>query len=134
VELRFRAEMENRMKKIFLTSVAALFLATGTTPASAFSTKDLARMCIDMRPKDREVDVTCSAYIRGVVDTFDAWSIIHEKHGLKKLFCLPEEITNRIVVEIVIQRLRTHPEDYEYVPVVAITRALNGAFPCEKQP
>jgi len=74
---------------------------------------------------------SCYAYVEGVVDalqsTFSALRM--QQHAL---FCLPEGVTSRQLVDVGTNHLRDHPEQRHYVASANIGLALANAFPCPK--
>ena len=72
---------------------------------------------------------SCYAYVEGVVDalqsTFGALRI--QQHAL---FCLPQGVTSRQLVDIATNYLSDHPERRHYVASAQVGLALANAFPC----
>ena len=74
---------------------------------------------------------TCYAYVEGVVD--DAQSTFSALHmGQHALFCLPQGVTSRQLVDIATNYLRDHPEQRHNVASANVVLALADAFPCPK--
>ena len=74
---------------------------------------------------------TCYAYVEGVVDalqsTFSAPRM--QQHAL---FCLPQGVISRQLVDIAINYLHDHPEQRHNVASANVALALANAFPCPK--
>jgi hypothetical protein len=74
---------------------------------------------------------TCYAYVEGVVDalqsTFSALRM--QQHAL---FCLPQGVISRQLVDIAINYLRDHPEQRHNVASANVALALANGFPCPK--
>ena len=68
----------------------------------------------------------CYAYVEGVADDAQAtFSALHVK-----LFCLPQGVTSRQLVDIATNYLRDHPEQRHTVASANVVLALANAFPC----
>jgi hypothetical protein len=74
---------------------------------------------------------TCYAYVEGVVDDAQAtFSALHmQQHAL---FCLPQGVTSRQLVDIATNYLRDHPEQQHTVASANVVLALANAFPCPR--
>jgi Ssp1 endopeptidase immunity protein Rap1a len=64
----------------------------------------------------------CIGYVMGVSDSLQ---------GLH-LTCSPREVTGKQVIDLVVSRLRDHPDARQYVASQEVTLALVTAFPCKK--
>jgi hypothetical protein len=65
----------------------------------------------------------CLGYVMGVSDSLQS---LH-------LTCSPKEATGQQVVDLVVNRLRDHPDVRQYVAAQEVTLALVKAFPCSKK-
>jgi hypothetical protein len=72
---------------------------------------------------------TCYAYVEGVTDDAQStFSALHmQQHAL---FCLPQGVTSRQLVDIATNYLRDHPEQRHTVASANVVLALANAFPC----
>ena len=74
---------------------------------------------------------TCYAYVEGVVDDAQAtFSALHM--GQHALFCLPQGVTSRQLVDIATNYLHDHPEQRHTVASANVVLAFANAFPCPK--
>jgi hypothetical protein len=74
---------------------------------------------------------TCYAYVEGVAD--DAQSTFSALHmGRNALFCLPQGVTSRQLVDIATNYLRDHPETRHNVASANVVLAFANAFPCPR--
>lgn len=70
---------------------------------------------------------TCYAYVEGVADDVQAtFNTLH-----MQLFCLPEGVTSRQLVDIATNYLRDHPEQRHHVAAATVVLALADKFPCK---
>ena len=71
----------------------------------------------------------CYAYVEGATDASQStFSALHmQQHAL---FCLPQGVTARQLVDIATNYLRDHPEQRHTVASADVALALANAFPC----
>jgi hypothetical protein len=74
---------------------------------------------------------SCYAYVEGATDAFQfTFSALHvQQHAL---FCLPQGVTSRQLVDIATNYLRDHPERRHTVASGNVALALANAFPCPR--
>ena len=74
---------------------------------------------------------SCYAYVEGATDAFQfTFSALHvQQHAL---FCLPQGVTSRQLVDIATNYLRDHPEQRHTVASGNVALALANAFPCPR--
>ena len=74
---------------------------------------------------------SCYAYVEGVVDALQStFSALRMQQ--RALFCLPQGVTSRQLVDMAINYLRDHPEKRHNVASANVALALANAFPCPK--
>jgi len=73
----------------------------------------------------------CYGYVEGVADALQStFSALHmQQHAL---FCLPQGVTSRQLVDIATNYLRDHPEQRHTVASANVALALANAFPCPR--
>jgi Rap1a immunity proteins len=112
-----------RLTRLFLA--VAMLLPTSTFsqdvgPTTSFKNgTQLYEVCT---ASDNEKISFCIGYVMGVSDSLQS---LH-------LTCSPKEATGRQVVDLVVDRLRDHPDVRQYVAAQEVTLALVKAFPCKK--
>jgi hypothetical protein len=73
--------------------------------------------------------VYCHAYIQGASDAVQTTArALHMEYGP---FCLPREIQAGQITDVVINYLRTHPEEQHYSAADEVSLALMTTFPCK---
>ena len=74
---------------------------------------------------------SCYAYVEGATDAFQStFSALHmQQHAL---FCLPQGVTSRQLVDIATNYLRDHPEQRHTVASANVALAFANAFPCPR--
>ena len=103
-------------------------------PSVRFCTGSVHGFCFSNRLLETCAPVqtpTCYTYVEGVIDalqsTFSALRM--QQHAL---FCLPQGVISRQLVDIAINYLRDHPEQRHNVASANVALALANAFPCPK--
>jgi hypothetical protein len=122
------------MKRLFLTSVAVLFLATTLVPVSANDTEIFFKAC-NGRSEDKNLKI-CEWYIVGVLDGFaTSRAVAIELNGFPDfhIFCAPKHVTTGQTIELIVAWIKNHPQDKQYTGATVIARALKDAFPCPEK-
>ncbi len=110
-----------------LISIVALFLPTSTFsqdagPTTSFKNgAQLYQACT--AASESQNMAFCIGYVMGVSDSLQS---LH-------LTCSPKEATGQQIVDLVVNRLRDHPDVRQYVAAQEVTLALAKAFPCSKK-
>lgn len=71
----------------------------------------------------------CTLYIEGAADTYES---LQSGNAIKRVMCVPQEVTGRQIKDIVIKYLGAHPETRHKEAAGQIGSALIDAFPCPK--
>ena len=74
----------------------------------------------------------CYAYVEGVADAFQSTTFSALRMQQNALFCLPQGVTSRQLIDIAINYLRDHPEQRHDVASANVALAFANAFPCPK--
>jgi hypothetical protein len=108
------------MKRLFLTGIAALFLATGTAHAQV--TGDvLLKWC------STKNDSKCDAYLLGVTDTIIAFENALSPPGI----CMPDTDVKQQRA-VVVPFLKERPQHLKFLVVDVIFKAYEEKWPCPK--
>jgi len=118
------------MKKLLLTSIAALLLATGTAHATDYPPSLKAGAWVSMcTSKEAAAKVGCAAYAVGLYDGLILWHA-NSKDPIK--ICVPEEkplLTRDQLVNIGLEYVKKHPDSNPRPIAVVLREALEEAFP-----
>jgi 2-methylcitrate dehydratase PrpD len=71
----------------------------------------------------------CLGYIMGVtdVDGMDGAAFPERRRT-----CVPEDVTNGQLLDILVKYLKNHPEERHYSAAVLAIKAITKAFPCKR--
>lgn len=106
----------------FAALVAALSFSPSITSANSFflTGNDLWKGCKINSPE-------ASAYILGVVDTFD----VFESALTTKMFCLPANVTGTQLTDMVCKNLKESPDIRHQNAAELVSGTFFTAFPCK---
>jgi hypothetical protein len=111
----------------FLFSVALLLLLSASAHPQRVSTttgNDLLESCESRDFKQ----AFCLGYITGVTD-FDGMD--GAAFPERRRSCIPENVSNGQVRDVVVKYLKDHPEERHLLAAVLIVEAASKAFPCK---
>ena len=119
------------MRKLLLTGIAALLLATGTamaqnaTPGPSLKADKWAEMCTSQQALGK---VACTAYAIGLYDGLILW-LTNSKDPIK--ICIPEHsfISAKQVIDIGLDYIKKHPDSGPKAIAVVFREAFEEAFP-----
>ncbi len=109
----------------FLKWILLVFLLLGRSvwgETQYMTGNDLLMIC-----KNEALRVVCASYIAGVVD---AHNLFVESGYIRRVWCLPEDVTTKQLEQIVINYLKTTPEHLEKDRSGLIIIALMEAYSC----
>ena len=121
-----------RPKAMLLRALIVVLPVVLTSPSWAqgyYSGNQLLDFC-DGHGQVPTLPTACLSYIAGVTD-----SLLAVQDGLPPAggkVCLPDGASLQQVKDVVVRRLRTHPESRRYGAASEIGIALLEAFPCSK--
>jgi len=70
----------------------------------------------------------CHGYITGVSDMEGINTAAHPE---QRRSCIPEDVTNGQIKDVVLKYLRDHPEDRHLLAAILIVEAVSKAFSCK---
>ena len=111
-----------------------VFAAGFLCPASGFAQDQFLTFATGNRLLETCAPVqtpSCYAYVEGAIDAFQSTfsALPMQQHAL---FCLPQGVTSRQLVDIATNYLRDHPEQRHTVASANVALAFANAFPCPK--
>jgi hypothetical protein len=113
------------MKKLLLTGIAVLFLATGAARAAGSLKTDVwVDICTS-----KDGTAVCTAYALGLYDGLLLW-YANSKDPIK--ICVPEErsfVSAKQMVDIGSEYVRRHPDSNSRPIAVVLREAIEEAFP-----
>ncbi len=121
------------MRPILAAALAAAIALSAPPAASAMTGNQLLDACTKGQAPSNEAvlaHVACGAYIAGVVDLDPVINPYMRVQGLPG-FCLPQDVTNNQLTNLVIQRLRNAPADNHMPGGILVVQAMVDAFPCK---
>jgi hypothetical protein len=113
---------------------ALVFAAGFLCPASGFAQDQFLAFVTSNRLLETCAPVqtpSCYAYVEGATDAFQStFSALHmQQHAL---FCLPQGVISRQLVDVAVNYLRDHSEQRHAVASASVALAFANAFPCPK--
>jgi len=117
------------MKYVFLTSIAVLFLATGTANATSLKTDMWVDWCSSKNGTEKKA--ACTAYALGLFDGLILW-YANSEDPIK--ICVPPgekslNVNMKQVVDIGLEYIRRHPDSNSRPIAVVLRAAIAEAFP-----
>jgi Rap1a immunity proteins len=108
-------------------AVAAILSCFLVSEAKAYvSGNELWVACEAAEGKGSVMDAACGMYVLGTVDTV---RVLHDSKQIT-YYCIPDNVTNGQLVDVVKLYLRNHPENRQYAGPTLIMMALKEKFPC----
>lgn len=74
----------------------------------------------------------CMGYVAGLTQGVASSELIHDVKPSKRIFCLPEGVTNIQKVRVIRKYISNHPEEAHNPAQGQALMALREAFPCDK--
>jgi hypothetical protein len=116
------------MRKLLLTSIAVLFLATGATYAEGqgYPSTEWVKECSTPAKSDADSVLTCRAYIHGLINALAIWQYVSPRTAI---VCIPVDADFGKMRDQILPQARkeAHPN---VSASVLITRILSQQFPC----
>src|SRR5262249_40018700 len=118
------------MKKLLLTSIATLFLATGAANAASLKTNIWVSWCSSKDGTEKKA--ACIAYALGLFDGLILW-YANSADPIK--ICMPRDeekplnVNMKQVVDIGLEYIRRHPDSGPRPIAVVLREAIEEAFP-----
>jgi hypothetical protein len=117
------------MKKLLLSGIAALFLATGAAQADAPGPSLKTHAWVDFCTSNGAVQkVLCRSYTVGLWDGLILW-YANSKDPIK--ICIPEKsfVGGQQLIDIGLEYVRRHPDSNSRAIAVVLREAIEEAFP-----
>ena len=112
------------MKKLF----ASLFLVAFSANSYAqIDGNTLHQLC---NSTSESAKISCTIYIRGVLDASIAMEDLHKIPKKQKLMCMPGEVSRYQMIDVAKNYLRDHPEERHNSGLVLIINSMQK-FECE---
>jgi hypothetical protein len=117
------------MKKLLLTGIAVLFLATGTAQAASLKANQWASFC---NPKNgKEGYVICGYYALGLIDGLTLWKA-NSSDPIN--LCIPQEPerrpTGQEIIDVGLAYIAKHPDSKDRPIAVVLREAFEEKWPC----
>jgi hypothetical protein len=115
------------MTKLFLTGIAALFLATGTVHARpSYRSTEWVKECSTPAKISGDNVLTCQAYIHGLINALAIWQYMSPETAI---VCIPADADFGKMRDQILPQARkeAHPNTSASM---LITRILSEQFPC----
>jgi hypothetical protein len=109
-----------QLRKVIIGACSTI--CSGSAFAAAFLTGN--DLFTDCSATETIGSVICHGYVVGAADAFAGADLI----------CIPKNVSQGQVADIVTKFLRDHPESRHYSASSEVLQALMEAFPCKNQP
>ena len=113
------ASLNYRFRVVALLAALVLILPPVQSQGAFYSGNDMKEKC-DQKDVSAFDSGLCLGYFLGVFDSQEPM----------KLYCLPENVDARQIVDVIQQFLVRNPQDRHLIASGLAARALHEAFPC----
>ncbi len=125
--------MKHLALQIFFITVLAVLPCTSYAAPEDIELKSSDNLLNLCTSKDSDELLACSLYLVGFRHslTWHDLFVVAMKNPELRAYCIPDEITNKVMREVVVQWVQGHPQKLYQPPFTSIIRAWNEKWPCE---